>query len=156
MIDLNDILENDQVKSILQKVGVTDDQAKKVAKEGVQTIQKNYKKDPNQVSSLLSDNPNTEDDMKMASVMENDFVQGIMNKLGLSEGVANQLKGALPGIMNQVTNKLSAEGKNDQNGVGGMFDSIVDLFDGDDDNNASNKKSSGGFMSIIGGLFGRK
>ena len=155
MIDINEILKNDKFKEILEKAGVPQEQAKKVASEGVKTIQKNYKQNPKQVSSLLSENENTEDDLKMASIMENDFVQGIMNKLGLSEGMAGMVKGALPGILSQVTGKLSAEGKNDEGGIGGMLESITDMFDGDDDNGSSKKKSNGGFMSIISKLFGK-
>lgn len=155
MIDFKDILENDTVKDLLEKAGISDEKKEQIAKEGVKAIKKNYDQNPNQVSSLLSPRENTDDDIKMASIMENDFVQGIMQKFGIDADKADYLKGMLPGIMSKFTNKFS-ENDND-GGIGGMFDSIKDMFDGDNEDQPANNstKKKGGFMDIIKGFFSK-
>ena len=79
----------------------------------------------------------------------------IIKKVGLPESVADQVKGALPGIMNTVTSKLSAEGKNDEGGIAGMLGNLTDMFDGDDNNAKDGNKSSGGIGGLIGKFFGK-
>ncbi|MGB0915031.1 MAG: hypothetical protein ACPGVI_03120 [Crocinitomicaceae bacterium] len=156
MIDVNDILKNDTVKGLLDKFGVSEEQAKSVAGTAVDSIKNKFQKDPKQMSSLLSENENTEADNVMAKEVEDDFLDGLIKKVGLPENVADQIKGALPGIMNTVTSKLSADGKNDEGGIAGMLGNITDMFDGDDnDSKDGAKKSSGGLGGLIGKLFGK-
>lgn len=146
-MDVNSLLENESVKGLLKKVGVSDSQAKSVANQAITAIQNKFSNNPKQMSSLLSDNPNTPEDESLKGEVENDFLNGLISKVGLSEDMANKVKGALPGIMNTVSSKLSADGKNNDEGIAGMFGNLADMFDGDMDNDG--KKDEGG---ILGGL----
>ncbi len=131
-MDINDILQNDTVKNLLSKVGVSDEQAKSIATQVMSSIQSKFSQNPKQMSSLLSENDNTDDDIKLEKEVEDDFVSNLINKVGLPDNIADQIKGAIPGVMSQFTGKLSSEGKNDEGGIAGMFGNITDLFDGDD------------------------
>ncbi len=146
-MDVNTILENETVKGLLQKVGVSDAQAKSIANQAMSALKNKFNSNPKQMSSLLSDNPNTPEDESLQAEVEHDFVDKLTSKVGLSGDVADKIKGALPDIMKQVSGKLSASGKNNEEGVGGMFDGIMDLFDGDVDNDG--KPDEGG---LLGGL----
>ena len=146
-MDVNSILENETVKGLLKKVGVSDVQAKSVANQAIAAIQGKYKSNPKQMSSLLSDDPNTPEDESLKSEVENDFVSNLTKKVGLSPDIADKVKSALPDIMNQFSSKLSASGSNNEQGVAGMFDSIKDLFDGDMDNDG--KKDEGGMIENL-------
>lgn len=146
-MDVNSILENETVKGLLKKVGVSDTQAKSVANQAIAAIQGKYKSNPKQMSSLLSDDPNTPEDESLKSEVENDFVSNLTKKVGLSPDIADKVKSALPDIMNQFSSKLSASGSNNEKGVAGMFDSIKDLFDGDMDNDG--KKDEGGMIENL-------
>ena len=146
-MDVNSILENETVKGLLKKVGVSDAQAKSVANQAIAAIQGKYKSNPKQMSSLLSDDPNTPEDESLKSEVENDFVSNLTKKVGLSPDIADKVKSALPDIMNQFSSKLSASGSNNEQGVAGMFDSIKDLFDGDMDNDG--KKDEGGMIENL-------
>ncbi len=131
-MNINDILQNDTVKELLSKVGVSEQQAQSIAKQAMASIQSKFSQNPQQMSSLLSENDNTDDDIKLEKEVEDDFVANLINKVGLPDNIADQIKGAIPGVMSQFSSKLSAEGKNDEGGIAGMFSSITDLFDGDD------------------------
>lgn len=152
MIDVNDILQNETVKGLLNKFGVSDDQAKAIANQALNAIKSKFSKDPKQMSSLLSDSENTEDDNKLAEEVENEFIDRLVNKVGIPESLASQAKGAIPGILSQVTSKLSQDGKNDEGSIAGILDGITDFFDGDNtDSNDGNQNSDSG----IGGLFNK-
>lgn len=149
-MNLDAILQNQQVKDLLNKAGVSEQQAKGVANTALGAIQSKFKKNPSGMSSLLSDNPNTEEDEKLKSEVEDDFVSQLIEKIGLSDEVAKQIKGAVPGIMSQVTSSLSASGNNNESGLAGMLGGLGDFFDGD------NKKGSGkddGLAGMIKGMF---
>ena len=160
-MDIKDILENETVKGLLSKFGVSEEQAQSVAKQAMSSMQSKFAENPKQMSSLLSENENTEDDHKMAAAVEEDFVQGLIKKVGLPENIAGSLKGAIPGILSQFTGKLSADGKNDEGGIAGIFSNITDMFDGDDAKNAASntanqaQKSSGGIAGLFSKLFGK-
>ncbi|HIP32065.1 MAG TPA: hypothetical protein EYG86_04835 [Crocinitomicaceae bacterium] len=160
-MDIKDILENDTVKGLLTKFGVSDEQAQSVAKQAMSSMQSKFTENPKQMSSLLSDNENTEDDVKMAAEIEDDFVQNLIKKVGLPDSIAGSLKGAIPGILSQFTGKLSSDGKNDEGGIAGIFSSITDMFDGDDAKDAASNtaakatKSSGGIAGLFSKLFGK-
>lgn len=156
MIDVKDILDNDAVRGMLSKIGVSDEQADKVANQAVSAVKSKFKENPKQMSSLLSENPNTEDDEKMASSVSDDFVERLVKKVGLPEGVADKAKELMPDVLSQVTGKLSSQGKNDESGISGLLEGITDFFDGDDDKKSGRKKKSkGGILGILGGLFGK-
>ncbi len=131
-MDINDILQNDTVKNILDKVGVSEEQAKSIAAQAMSSIQSKFAQNPKQMSSLLSENDNTEDDIKLEKEVEDDFVSNLIEKVGLPDNIADQIKGAIPGVMSQFTGKLSADGKNDEGGIAGMLGGLTDMFGGDD------------------------
>lgn len=151
MIDVKDLLKNETIQGLLKKFGISEEQAEAVADQALNAIKSKFNKDPKQMSSLLSENPNTDKDEVMAKEVEEDFIERLMKKVGLPEGVAEQAKGAIPGILSQVTSKLSSDGKNDEVGIAGIFDSITDMFDGDDDDKKDGKKSGGGFLDKLFG-----
>lgn len=146
-MDVNTILENETVKGLLKKVGVSDAQAKSVANQAISALKNKFNSNPKQMSSLLSDNPNTPEDESLKTEVEEDFVDKLTSKVGLSGDVADKIKGAMPDILKQVSGKLSDSGKNNEEGVSGMFGGIMDLLDGDADNDG--KPDEGG---ILGGL----
>lgn len=154
MIDVQDVLKNESVQGLLKKFGVSDEQATSVANQALNAIKTKFNNNPKQMSSLLSEKENTADDNKLAEEVENDFIDRLVKKVGIPESVASEAKGAIPGILNQVSSKLSKDGKNNESSMAGIFESITDMFDGDDDSGKegrNGKKSSGG----IGGLFNK-
>lgn len=162
-MDIKDILENDSIKGLFDKFGVTEEQAKSVATQAVSSIKSKFSENPAQMSSLLSDNENTEDDVKMSAAVESDFLDGLIKKAGLPEGVVNSMKGAvIDKIMNQFTGKLSAEGKNDEGGIAGMLGGITGFLDADGDGEIMDdvqdmiSKKSGGLAGLFSKFFGKK
>ncbi len=109
------------------------------------------------MSSLLSANPNTHEDEVMAKEVEDDFIDRLIKKVGIPEGVAKQAKGAIPGILSQVSNKLSAGGGNDEGGIAGMLSNVTDMFDCDknDSKEGTPKKKLSGIAGLISKFFGK-
>lgn len=160
MIDVKDLLENDTIKGLLKKFGVSPAMAESVANQAMSAIKSKFDKNPKQMSSLLSENANTNEDEVMAQEVEDDFIDRLVKKVGIPEGMASQAKGAIPGILSQVTSKLSAGGGNDEGGIAGMLGNITDMFDGDDDDTPSKdgkakKKKSGGLAGLFSKFFGK-
>lgn len=158
-MDVNTLLENETVKSLLQKFGISEEQARSIANQAMAAIQAKFKANPGQMSSLLSDNPNTEDDEAFKAAVEEDFFEKLTKKVGLPDNIASQVKGAMPDIISQFTGKLNESGSNNESGISGMLGNLVDMFDGDDQpakGSKATKKKSGGFMDMIGGFFGKK
>ena len=154
-MDINDLLQNEQIKGILKKTGISEKQTKDVLNTALSSIKSKYNSDPKQTASLLSEKPNTEKDNALSGLIENDFVKGLIKKVGLPESVAKQAQAAMPSIMKQVTSSLSSKGKNSEEGIGGMMNNVMDMFSGD----SKNGKKSGvvGMVSgFLGGLFGKK
>ncbi len=151
MISLESILENETLKSILSKAGVSPAQAKGVATQALGSIKNNHDANPSQMASLLSDNPNTPEDESLKQKVENDFLSNLIKKVGLPESVANQVKGALPGVMGMVSSKLSAGGANNAQGIQGMMGSLGSLFDNDADKDG--KPDKGGFFAKLMAMF---
>ena len=147
-MDIKDLLENETIKGLMDKIGVPPEKAEGFANQAMNSIKSNFDKDPKQMSSLLSENENTEGDMILSKEVEDDFVDRLIKKVGLPESVAGMAKSAIPQILGQFTNKLSSNGKNDEGGIAGMLGGITDMFGGDE----GGSKKSGGFMSIIMGL----
>lgn len=158
MIDVKDLLENETIKGLLKKFGVSPAMAESVANQALTAIKSKFDKNPKQMSSLLSENPNTDEDEIMAQEVEDDFIERLIKKVGIPEGMASQAKGAIPGILSQVTSKLSAGGGNDESGIAGMLGNITDMFDGDDDSSKEGtpqKKKSGGLAGLFSKFFGK-
>jgi len=128
MFDLDDILKNDTVKGLLDKAGVDEKQAKSVGDQAVKAIEKQFKNNPKQTASLLSENENTDDDNRLASAIESDFVTDMIEKLGVSEGTAKQIQGVMPGVIDQARKQLTKSGKNNEGGIAGTLGGIMDMF----------------------------
>ncbi len=156
MIDVKELLDNENLKGMLSKLGISDDQADKVANEAVSAVKSKFSENPKQMSSLLSENPNTEEDEVMAASVKDDFVNRLIKKVGLPSALADQAKDLMPDVLSQVTGKLSSEGKNDEGGIASLLGGITDFFDGDDNKSTSKKKSSGGgILGMLKGFFGK-
>ena len=148
MIDLDDLLKNDTVKDLLKKAGVPEDKAESVAKQAAGSIKAKFDKDPSQMASLMSKNKNTDKDEVLKKEVEDDFLDGLIKKVGLPEGIADQVKGALPGIMEQVSSKLSGGNS------GGIMDTVTDMIGGEDKKDGGKKSSSkSGMMGFISNFF---
>ncbi|PHR33595.1 MAG: hypothetical protein COA38_04830 [Fluviicola sp.] len=159
MIDVKDLLENDTIKGLLTKFGVSSAMAESVANQALSAIKTKFNKDPKQMSSLLSENKNTEKDEVLVKEVEDDFIDRLVKKVGIPEGMASQAKGAIPGILSQVTSKLSDGGGNNEGGIAGMLSNITDMFDGDeepakDGKPAKKKKKSSGIAGLFSKFFG--
>lgn len=161
-MDIKDILDNESVKGLFSKLGVTDDQAKSVADQAMSSIQSKFKENPKQMSSLLSENENTEDDLKMSSAIEEDFMSGLIKKVGLPEGIADKIKGMMPNVLSQFSGNLSANGKNSESGIAGMLGGLTGFLDADGDGEIMDDiqdiitKKSGGLSGLFSKLFGKK
>ena len=161
-MDIKDLLENDTVKGLFDKLGVSEDQAKSVATQAMSSIKSKYSENPAQMSSLLSAKDNTEDDVKMSAAVEDDFVSGLIKKVGLPEGVAGKLKDMIPGVISQFSGKLSEDGKNDEGGISGMLGGLTGFLDADGDGEIMDdvkdmvSKKSGGLAGLFGKFFGKK
>ncbi|MCJ8290656.1 MAG: hypothetical protein HRT58_13410 [Crocinitomicaceae bacterium] len=158
MIDVKDLLENDTIKGLLTKFGVSSAMAESVANQALSAIKTKFNKDPKQMSSLLSENKNTEKDEVLVKEVEDDFIDRLVKKVGIPEGMASQAKGAIPGILSQVTSKLSDGGGNNEGGIAGMLSNITDMFDGDEepakDGKPAKKKKSSGIAGLFSKFFG--
>jgi len=159
MIDVKDLLENETIKGLLKKFGVSPAMAESVANQALSAVKSKFSNNPKQMSSLLSENPNTDQDEVMAQEVEDDFIDRLVKKVGIPEGMASQAKGAIPGILSQITGKLTEGGGNNEGGIAGMLDNITDMFDGDDDEPAKEgapaKKKSGGLAGLFSKFFGK-
>jgi len=157
MIDINTILENDMVKGLLKKAGVSDSQARSVAKQALDTIKGKFDQKPKEMSSLISDNPNTPEDESLQQEVEQDFASNLSAKAGLSPDIVNSLKGMLPGVISQFSSSLSLSGSNNEQGISGMLGGLMEMFGGDDGAKAGKSNSgSGGVLAKILALFSGK
>ncbi|TNE54580.1 MAG: hypothetical protein EP338_07105 [Bacteroidetes bacterium] len=156
-MDLGDILNNETVRGLIKQAGVSDGQIDSVMNQAVGAINKKFKENPGQVSSLISDNPNTDDDESMASSVQNDFLSGLIQKVGLPDNIAQSVSAYMPQIIQQFSSGLSSKGANSQDGIAGLLGNFVDMFDGDSNNGASGKSGGMGFLSkLLGSFFGKK
>lgn len=151
-MDLNSILKNEQLKGMLKKYGIKESQVNSILTMAVSTLKNKFEKEPAKVSSLLSDNPNTDEDNHLAKKIDDDFVSSISKKLGLPNSVTEQIKGkAMPEIMKSVSGGLSASGKNNQDGIMSSLGGFLDAIDGD-----GKKNNGGGLLNKLFGMFGKK
>lgn len=156
-MDVKDLLENETIKGLLKKFGVSPAMAESVANQALNAIKMKFNNNPKQMSSLLSANPNTTEDEAMAQEVEDDFIERLIKKVGIPESMASQAKGAIPGILSQVTSKLTEKGGNDEGGIAGMLSNITDMFDGDNQapKPGQPKKKSGGIAGLFSKFFGK-
>lgn len=147
MIDLKDLLGNDMVKNVLGKIGVDQDKADDVADAAISAISSKFSEHGPQMVSMLSQNENTEDDNKLENEIEESFLGNLQDKVGISDAMISQLKGAaIPmilnflreklggeegGVMSMITSFFSTDSKSDENGgglLGGLGDKISKFF----------------------------
>jgi len=157
MIDINSILENDTVKGLLKKAGVSDEQAKSIANQVLSTIKGKFDQKPKEMSSLLSDNPNTPEDESLQREVEQDFAADLSSSVGLSPDTANMLKGMLPGVLSQFSSSLSSSGANNEQGIAGMLGGLMNMLGGDDKKDGTANSAGGGILAkIMAMFFGKK
>lgn len=156
-MDVKDLLENETIKGLLTKFGVSSAMAESVANQAMSAIKTKFSSNPKQMSSLLSANPNTTEDEALAKEVEDDFIDRLIKKVGIPESMASQAKGAIPGILSQVTSKLSEKGGNDEGGIAGMLSNVTDMFDGDKEPAKAGQpaKKSGGIAGLFSKFFGK-
>lgn len=127
-MDIHSIVQNKNVKDIFDKAGIPQEQAQLICNQALQTIIGHFEENPSQMSSFLTEQPKSEANYQMRAEMEQNFVQNLIKKNGLSEGVAHQVKGALPNILNQVSGSISAAAASNPQGIAGAIENIQDLF----------------------------
>ena len=101
-MDIQSLLNNDTVKSTLQKFGVDEDKQSAVINQAMEVIKSKGLDNPQGLMSLMSSSPNSAEDNKFQSVLENDFVKGLISKVGLSDDAAKKIAGALPELMKNI------------------------------------------------------
>lgn len=109
-MEIKTILQNNAVKNILIKAGITNEKMEIIAVQAMEVIQGKFDKNPSQMTNILSAKPKSENYNKMEAELENDFVQNLVKKIGISENVAHQVKGILPNVLNQFNSSISKLG----------------------------------------------
>lgn len=148
-MNINDILKNEQIAGILKKTGISEKQVNSVVNTALSSISKKNKENPKQTASLLSANENTDEDNAYSNLIESDFVQNLIKKVGLSESTANQVKTVMPQIIKQVSSNVNSKASKEGNG---MEDIISSVFSGFSEN--SGAKSNGKNNSIVNSITG--
>lgn len=151
-MDINDILKNGQIKELLQKTGISEKQVNSVINTALSSISRKNEENPEQTASLLSSNQNTAQDTAYSNLIETDFVQHLIKKVGLSESTAHQAKQAMPEIIKHVSNSLNARAEKEGTGLEGLISSV---FSGFSTNSNSAEKSTiiNSITGFIGNLF---
>lgn len=132
-MDINSLFENESVKGLLKKVGVSEEQAKSVANQAIVSIQSKFSNNPKQMSSLLSDDPNTPEDESLKSEVKNEFLSRLISKVGLPESVATKVSSSMPDIISGFSTHLTTAEKNNDTGIAAFLDNVNDMFEGDMD-----------------------
>ncbi|MGB0932962.1 MAG: hypothetical protein ACPGU5_01695 [Lishizhenia sp.] len=133
MFDLKELMNNETVKGIMEKVGVSEEQASSVLNTAAKTMKSKFSGNETQASSLLSQNENTAEDNKLAEEVE----EGFLSKLsaddnGIDDGIISKLKGAaMPAIMSVMASKFSGSSESGASGITSMLSGFVDDKDGD-------------------------
>lgn len=133
MFDLKELMNNETVKGIMEKVGVSKEQASSVINTAASTMKDKFSGNVEQASSLLSKNENTADDNRLAEEVE----EGFLSKLsaddnGIDDGIISKLKGAaMPAIMSVMSSKMSGSSDGGTSGITSMLSGFIDDKDGD-------------------------
>ena len=148
MIDLGDVLKNDTVSDFFQKLGVPQDKVEQVTSLATNSLAGVAAKDPKKMLGLLSANKNTNEEEVLSKEVENDFIQGLIDKVGLPTAVVEKIKNSFPDLVKQfsgpISEKLSSFGGAD------MLNKVTDMFGAGD-----SKQKSGGIKGMLSGLFGK-
>jgi len=145
-MDLQQLIQGDALRGLMDKLGVSGAQSESVAQEAVKAVKSKYAQNPKQLSSLVSTNPNTDDDNKLAAELEDDFVERLVKKVGLPESVAAQAKGHFPEVLGSITKQLSSSGKNSESGLAGIFGTVTDML-------GNSGKKAGGLKALFKKFF---
>ncbi len=154
MFDLKELMNNDTIKGIMAKVGVSEEQASSVINTAASTMKNKFSGNEAQASSLLSENENTADDNKLAEEVE----EGFLSKLsaddnGIDDGIISKLKGAaMPAIMSVMSSKMAGNKEGGTSGITSMLSGFIDDKDGDGIGMNDIMDSA---KSKLGGLFGK-
>lgn len=147
-------MNNDRVKGIMAKIGVSEEQASSVINTAASTIKNKFSGNEAQASSLLSENENTADDNKFAEEVE----EGFLSKLsaddnGIDDGIISKLKGAaMPTIISVMSSKMAGNKEGGTSGITSMLSGFIDDKDGDGIRMNDIMDSA---KSKLGGLFGK-
>lgn len=154
MFDLKELMNNDTVKGLMAKVGVTEEQASSVLNTAASTMKNKFSGNEKQASSLLSENENTPEDNKLAEEVEEGFISKLSaDDNGIDDGIISKLKGAaMPAIMSIMSGKMSANKEGGESGIASMLSGFVDDKDGDGIGMNDIMDSA---KSKLGGLFGK-
>lgn len=127
MFDISSItknLDSDMIENIAEKVGLSKDQAAQVSKYAVNALQYRTSKEKarggeEKVASLLSEKPNTSEDEKMKSKLNNDFIYNLTKKMNLPDSVASKIKdaGVMDNLLSKVQSGLSSANLNNKEGI---------------------------------------
>lgn len=143
-MDIQSILNNQNVKDILNKVGVSEDKQEKVIDQAVDLLKSKALSDPQAITSLFSSQPNTTADNAFQSGLQNDFLKNLVSKVGLPADLAEKVSNSLPDLL-----------KNFSGGKGfdlGSLTGVLDAFSGNSSGKGK-KGSSGGWGGLISNFF---
>lgn len=147
-------MNNDRVKGIMAKIGVSEEQASSVINTAASTMKNKFSGNEAQASSLLSENENTADDNKFAEEVE----EGFLSKLsaddnGIDDGIISKLKGAaMPAIISVMSSKMAGNKEGGTSGITSMLSGFIDDKDGEGIRMNDIMDSA---KSKLGGLFGK-
>lgn len=150
-MNINEILNNPQIKGILQKTGISENKSSDVLKTAMESISTKFNENPKQTTSLLSDNPNTEADNAYSNLIETDFMKHLIQKVGLPESTAQQTKNALPQIFKLISSSANQQAKSNNSG---LEDVLKSVFAGSSPVKQSTSSSQNGLGSMISGFIG--
>lgn len=120
----------------------------------------------NDVVAMFTNGANNAGSNPLASIMQNNFVQSLMQKFGLGQGQASNIASSLmPNVLQNLVSKTNDPNDNsfniqdmiskftgDNSSVGGFdINSILSQFTGGGN---SQQQGGGGIMDTIKGLFG--
>lgn len=143
-MDIQSILNNQNVKDILNKVGVSEDKQEKVIDQAVDLLKSKALSDPQAITSLFSSQPNTATDKAFQSGLQNDFLKNLVSKVGLPAELAEKVSNSLPDLL-----------KNFSGGKGFDLGSLTGMLDAFSGNSSGKEKkgSSGGLGGLIANFF---
>ncbi len=144
-MDIQSLLDNQNVKNILNKIGVNEEQQKSVIKQASEFLSSKILNDPSSLTSLFSSNPNTNSENASQSSLQGDFLKDLVEKVGLPADIADKVSSSLPDMLKGF----------DLNSLTG----ILDTFTGNSKSGKSKNSKGGGLSGVFGmltSLFGKK
>ncbi|MBI2259976.1 MAG: hypothetical protein HYU67_13885 [Flavobacteriia bacterium] len=151
-MDINEILKNDTVKSLLSKTGLSEKQVNDVIKQAVGFLGEKFKTNPLQMGSLLSSNPNTPEDEDLSSKLKNEFSKKLTTQHGFTADKANSIKETMPKIVSEISKSMTKKGVNNQNGLENLFQNATHFLG----NKENQRQIMGAVQSIFGSFFKKK